>query len=241
MNALLNLLRKLLATLRDPASPVLRVLLGGGAGGALGVMAGTMLGEITTDWWRIIVPCVALGAGAAFIAVFVLLGIKTEDVHRCCGVALMAGFFWQPVFAAGKDYLINKDQREAEVQVAKKDGELKTVLGDLRQSPTNAELVAQAGALADSLTRETADLRRGSLKSQTQSTVVRTIDALAAVTANHQQPGAAAALLTVAETAYLTGNRTVADKARAQVERLTVPPELALRKMRITNSAVGLR
>ena len=234
-----TLLKSFFALLHNPQRPVARVLLGGAAGGALGMMAGTMLGEITADWWRIIVPCVALGAGAAFIAVFVLLGIKTEDVHRCCGVALLAGFFWQPVFAAGKDYLSNTGERKAEQRAAKGNEELEEVLTQLVKTPSNAVLVAQAGVLAQSLTRETADLRRNSLKSRAQGTVAQTIDVLA-IKAEQKQPAAANALFNVAETAIRTGNRAVAEKARLQVERVpvTANSELQVRKLEIMQAPV---
>ncbi len=221
---------------------MLRVILSGAAGGALGVMAGTMLGEIATDWWRIIGPSVALGAGAAFVAVFVLLGIKTEDVHRCCGVALLAGFFWQPVFAAGKDYLSNTGERAAEQRATKGNEELEQVLAKLVKTPTNAELVAEAGVLAQSLTRETTDLRRTSVKTRAQFNVAQAIDALA-VPAAKQQPAAANALFNVAETAIRNGNHTLAEKARVQVERVPVSAssELQARKLEIMKAPVGLR
>lgn len=220
--------------LGDPQRPVPRVVLSGAAGGALGVMAGALLGELSGAWYQIIVPSVALGAGAAFAAVFVLLGIKTEDVHRCCGVALLAGFFWQPVFAAGKDYLLNSEERETEKRVVQTTEELDQVTANLRKSPTNAELVAQAGTLAQNLTRETADLRRGGVKSRTQASIAQSLDVLA-ISAEKQPPVAAGALLNVAETAIRTGNRTVADKARVQVERvpLTSNTELQARKLKI--------
>ena len=98
MKAFLNLLMALLA---DPQKPAARVLVFGAAGGALAVMAGIVLDELKQDWYVVLLPYLALGAGAAFAAVFVLLGVKTEDVWRCCGVALLAGFFWRPVFDAG--------------------------------------------------------------------------------------------------------------------------------------------
>lgn len=237
---MIEALRKMLGVLGDPEQPVLRVLVSGAVGGALGVIAGSFLGELTNDWWRIIAPSAALGAGAAFAAVFVLLGIKTEDVHRCCGIALLAGFFWQPVFDAGKEYLLNTDARETEKQVVKDNAKLEDTNKQLANSPTNAQLATEAGLLAQNLTRDSADLRRSSLKSRAQSTVAQTIDVLGA-TAEKQPPVAANALLNVAETAIRSGNRTVAEKARSQVERVpfsaSAYPELQLRKLEVMKAA----
>ena len=111
MNAFLKWLTALLTA---PQKPVARVIVFGATVGALAVMAGMVLGELKQGWYAVIVPYLALGTGAAFATVFDLLVIKTEDVLRCCGVALLAGFFWCPVFDAGKDYFLNQPERAAE-------------------------------------------------------------------------------------------------------------------------------
>lgn len=110
-------MKTFLASLFAVDRPALRVVVFGAVGGALGVRAGGVAGELTARWsWLLAAP--VLGAGAAFVSVFVLLGIKTEDVLRCCGVALLAGFFWPPVFNAGKDYLAHATEREKAAQAA---------------------------------------------------------------------------------------------------------------------------
>jgi hypothetical protein len=213
-------LKWLLALLANPEKPVARVIGFGAAGGALGVTAGTVLGELTQAWYAALIPYMALGAGAAFAAVFVLLGIKTEDVLRCCGVALLAGFFWRPVFDAGKDYLLNQPERAAEAETAKVTETLDSTLAKLVSGPTNTALIEKAGTLAETLTRETAELRRSPANTRAQFAVTRALDVLEDH-AKKGHPAALGAVVSVAETAATTGNRTVAEKARLQLA--TIP------------------
>jgi len=218
MKAFLNLLMALLA---DPQKPAARVLVFGAAGGALAVMAGIVLDELKQDWYVVLIPYLALGAGAAFAAVFVLLGVKTEDVWRCCGVALLAGFFWRPVFDAGKEYFLSQPERAAEAETAKVADKLDDTLNSLVQAPTNTVLIEQAGSLAETLTRETAELRPSRVKSRSQFSVARAMDLLE----NRAEKGHSAALgavAGVAEAAATSGNRPVAEKARIQLTRIPV-------------------
>jgi hypothetical protein len=219
-------LKWFMALLADPHKPVVRVIVFGAVGGVLAVMAGMVQGELKPDWYLalLLFPCLALGAGAAFAAVFVLLGIKTEDVWRCCGVALLAGFFWRPVFEAGKDYLLNADDRAAAAESAKVTKTLETTLGTLAtstNSSTNTFLIEQAGTLAETLTSETGELRRGSLKTRAQFAIIRAMDVLADH-ADKGRPAAVAAAAKVVETAATTGTRSVADKAWVHLTRVPV-------------------
>jgi hypothetical protein len=210
-----------LASLFHVDKPATRVIVFGAVGGALGVLASGVAGELTGRWWLLASP--ALGAGAAFIAVFVLLGIKTEDVLRCCGVALLAGFFWQPVFAAGKDYLANATQREKEAQVAETADELEAVSKQIKASPTNSDaLVEKAAALTEDLTRDTADLRPSATKMRAQSAINTAVGQLRQQAVDKGQPAAQAAVTSVAETALNHGNMAVADKARRELARVPV-------------------
>ena len=226
-----TLLKSLAALLVAPEKPATRVICFGAAGGALGVTAGTVLGELTQAWYAVLVPHMALGAGAAFAAVFVLLGIKTEDVLRCCGVALLAGFFWRPVFDAGKDYLLNQPERVAEAETTMVTDKLDTALASLAQTPTNAALIEKAGTLAETLTRQTADLRRSPAKTRAQFAVTRAVGVLAD-RAEKGNPAAFGAVVNVAETAATTGNRAVAETARTQIPRLPTTTNATLENKR---------
>jgi hypothetical protein len=224
---MLTFLKWLIALLADPNKPVARVVIFGAAGGALGVTAGAVLNELTHAWYAVMIPYMALGAGAAFAAVFVLLGIKTEDVLRCCGVALLAGFFWRPVFEAGKDYLMNQDERAAEAETAKVTEKLDTTLASLVTSPTNNVLIERAGTLAEALTRQAPELRRSPVKTRAQFTATRAVDVLSdrAEKGNHAAMGA---VVNVADTAVSAGNRTIAETARMQITRLPPTTNTAL-------------
>jgi hypothetical protein len=214
--------KRLVALLANPERPVARVLGFGAAGGALGVTAGTVLGELAQAWYAVLIPCMALGAGAAFAAVFVLLGIKTEDVLRCCGVALLAGFFWRPVFEAGKDYLLNQPERAAEAETAKATDALDSTLAKLVSAPSDSALIEQAGTLTETLTRETAELRRSPAKTRAQITAMRAMNVLGGQ-AEKGHPTAVGAVVSLAETAVATGNLTAAEKARVQLMRTPDP------------------
>lgn len=235
-------LKWLMALLADPQKPVTRVIVFGAAGGALAVMAGMVLGELKQPWYVVLIPYLALGAGAAFAAVFVLLGIKTEDVWRCCGVALLAGFFWRPVFDAGKEYLLNQPERVAEAEAAEITRTLGHTLASLANAPTNTALIKRAGNLAETLTRETAELRRSPVKTRAQFTVTRAMDVLEDH-AEKGQPAALGAVVSVAETAATTGNRTVADKARIQLTRIpaTTNAQLEARRKEIMTRLPPMR
>ena len=221
----------LITLLADPKKPGLRVVIFGATGGLLAVMAGCVFNELPQEWYTLLIPYLALGAGAAFAAVFVLLGIDTEDVRRCCGVALLAGFFWRPVFDAGKDYLLNADERTAAAEASKTADKLDSTITSLNASPTNTALIEKAGRLTDALTLETAELRRGSVKTRAQATASRAMDLLA-THAEKGHPAAVEAVVSVAETAANTGNRQVAEKARTQLPRLPATTNNALETRR---------
>lgn len=214
-------LKQFMTLIGHPEKPVTRVVFFGAVGGILAVLSALVLGELKHPWYFILIPYLALGAGAAFVSVFVLLGIKTEDVWRCCGIALLAGFFWQPVFEAGKEYVLNQPERAAEAETARNTQTLEDLLGQLANSPTNTVLIKQAGNLAATITRETAVVRDSAVKTRAQSTLARTLNQLS-VQADQGQPAALVAVAEVAETAATTGNRPVAEKAWTQISRIPV-------------------
>jgi hypothetical protein len=209
-------LKQFIARVEDPQKPVVRVVVFGAAGGALAVLSALALGELTESWKFLLFPYIALGSGAAFVSVFVLLGIKTEDVWRCCGVALLAGFFWRPVFDAGKEYLLSQPERAAKADAAENTRKLEDVNMKLDSSPTNIALLKQAGDLAEIITRDTAAIRPSAVRSRAQSTVTRTLDLLGDQ-AGKGQSSALVAVADVAETAATTGNHAVADKAWTKI------------------------
>jgi len=230
-------LNRVASLLTDPQRPVMRVTLFGAAGGFLAVLSGMVLGELKDSWLFVLLPYIALGAGAAFIAVFVLLGIKTEDVWRCCGIALLAGFFWQPVFVAAKEYLLSQPERVAEAETASSTRKLNGLLTELEKSPTNTALIRQTGRVAESLTAETANLRDSSVKTRAELSVSRTLDVLTDQ-ADQGHGVAMEAVADVAETAVAVRSRPVSQKAVTQLRRIprTVNPTFEAKRTNVITS-----
>ena len=75
----------------------------GAVGGLLGwgfALWLDMPGHIGERWDLLL--SVALGAGASVIFVFVIANTDRTDGPRLIGLALLAGFFWEPVWEAGR-------------------------------------------------------------------------------------------------------------------------------------------
>jgi hypothetical protein len=90
----------------------------GAAGGLLGWLFGLWIGDAPRiHTW--VDPCisVALGAGAGAVFVFLIANTDRADRARLFTLALLAGFFWQPVWEGGRG-LINHHIQEARVQEA---------------------------------------------------------------------------------------------------------------------------
>jgi len=231
----LNWLKHLLS---DPSRPLWRVLFFGAVGGALGLAAALVLGEekfIASEekqsWFLLVCAYCSLGAGAALVAVFALAGTDAKEVLRCCAVALLAGFFWRPVFDAGKGYLLVQEERQQETEAAKTMEKLEKVNEELNQSPTNVALVNEGSALAATLSQQTAALRKSSLKPQANLTVTRYLDVVS-TRAGINDTNALRAVERVADEAERAGNNTAALRAQQALVKIPVATNHPAYKMR---------
>src|SRR5262245_46158367 len=91
-----------------------RVLLCGMVGGLLAFLHDVVDGGLDTPWLLALAQNLLMGAGAAFASIYVLLGTNTAELLRTCGIALLAGYAWDPVFEAGKEYVLAEPERQIE-------------------------------------------------------------------------------------------------------------------------------
>jgi hypothetical protein len=231
----LNWLKQLLS---DPNRPLWRVLFFGAVGGALGLAAALVLGEeklLSSEgeksWFLLVCAYCALGAGAALVAVFALAGTDAKEVLRCCAVALLAGFFWRPVFDAGKGYLLVQEERQQEAEAAKTKVELEKVSEKLIESPTNVALINEGSALAATLSQQAAGLRKSSLKPQANLTVTRYLDVVA-TRANINDTNALRAVERVADEAERAGNAAATMRAQQALRKIPVATNHPAYKLR---------
>jgi hypothetical protein len=221
----LNWLKQLLS---DPNRPFWRVLFFGAVGGGLGLAAALVLrennhvsGEEERSWFFLLCANVALGAGAALVAVFALAGTKADDVYRCCALALLAGFFWRPVFDAGKGYLLIQEERQQEANVIETMSKLEKVNEELKKSSTNPALINEGSALAAALSQQTAALRNSPVKPRANLTVTRYLDTVS-TRAGTNNVDALDAVERVADVAERAGNAPATFRAHETLLRIPV-------------------
>lgn len=98
---------------------LLHVLFAGTLGGALSWAFGVYLGLATRVSWFVAIPLsAALGAGAAVVFVFLIANTDRTDRPRLLALALLAGFFWQPVWEGGRA-IIERQTDERRVEKAR--------------------------------------------------------------------------------------------------------------------------
>ena len=97
------------------------VALFGAIGGLLGCIFGfyTKSGSLSYGWLEFPI-WIVLGSGASIIFVFVIANADREDQKRLLAVALLSGFFWQPVWEGSRSLVDNrlKDYRQVEAKQA---------------------------------------------------------------------------------------------------------------------------
>lgn len=216
MNALLQRLQSLLANTQSSA---VRILCCGALGGLLATVRAASDGTGTETGFLEVARDVLMGAGAAFVAIYVLLGTNTQEVLRSCGVALLAGHFWSPIFDAGKEYVLAAPERAAEPAVAAATETLEKAVGKLEGSSGTAEDIKSAGNLAESLTDRIADLRSGAVKSRAQSAIARSLDAISAKAAANEA-GVLDAIERVGDAAIRTANPRVLERTGLALGKL---------------------
>jgi hypothetical protein len=170
-------------------------------------------------WYGALVPSSLMGAAAAFVAVFVLLGTNTQEILRVSGVALLAGHFWSPVFEAGKEYVLAQPEREVEAAVAADTAKLTDGTAQLDKSSGDANLARNAGRLAESLTDQVAYMRPGAAKAKAQAAIARSLDVIGAK-AQKDDAEALSLIESVGETAARTGNQRISERCVSNIGRI---------------------
>lgn len=212
-------LQRILSQLANPQSSAARILCCGALGGLLAALRAAADDTAGALGFLDLARDVLMGAGAAFVAIYVLLGTNTQEVLRSCGVALLAGHFWAPIFDAGKEYVLAAPERAAEPAVAADTATLEKAVGKLEGSTGTAEDIRAAGNLAESLTDRIADLRSGAVKSRAQSVIARSLDAISAKAATNES-GALDVLEKVGDAAIRTANPRVLERTGIALGRL---------------------
>jgi hypothetical protein len=216
-----ELVRRFEAWAADTKSPVTRVLCCGAIGGVLAVCDGAMQSGQGLPWGLALVLNLFMGAAAAFVAVYVLLGTDTKEILRASGVALLAGHFCAPVFEAGKEYVLAQPDWAADASAAADTDELSSGTAKLESGATDANLIRKTGQQAESLAEQVAYLRPGPVKTRALAALSRSIDAIGAK-AGKDDADAFGSVANVGEIAARSGNQRLSEKAWTSISRIPV-------------------
>ncbi|MBX3744078.1 MAG: hypothetical protein KF833_02105 [Verrucomicrobiae bacterium] len=216
--------------LSDPGRPFWRVLLFGAAGGALGLISAALSNTVQVAWFPVEPSWIsllgahcALGAGAALVAVFVLTGIDAKDVLRCCGVALLAGYLWDPVFRLGSSYIRLKEEQNETLaaDISRSEMQMRLVIRQLEASPTDPALIGEGGDLAARLTRQAAEVRSRAVRAAAELSVNRYVHLLKS-TPGTNNIAAIRALDRLDREASAVGHVSISAVAREAIEMIPV-------------------
>jgi hypothetical protein len=89
----------------------------GSAGGFLGWLASLLVQPTAERVWYLPLLSLLLGAGAALVFVFVIANTDRADRQRLWTLALLAGFFWEPVWEGARAFVIREIEEEAIARV----------------------------------------------------------------------------------------------------------------------------
>jgi hypothetical protein len=89
----------------------------GSAGGFLGWLASLLVQPEAERVWYLPWLSLLLGAGAALVFVFVIANTDRADRQRLWTLALLAGFFWEPVWEGARAFVIREIEEEAIARV----------------------------------------------------------------------------------------------------------------------------
>jgi hypothetical protein len=89
----------------------------GSAGGILGWLASLLVQPEAERVWYLPLLSLLLGAGAALVFVFVIANTDRADRQRLSTLALLAGFFWEPVWEGARAFVIREIEEEAIARV----------------------------------------------------------------------------------------------------------------------------
>lgn len=175
------------------------VLLVGGAGGALSWLFTLAAGlpRVVTPWWAAAAIGIPLGAGAAFVGVY-LANSSPAPPARCLAFALLCGFSWRPVLEAGSAVVAQKAQmqqaRLAAAPLLERAARVQTDLGAAKSTESTVEAVREAGSIASGLvaTSGSATLVDPDLAAKLQIEAARTLTVAARQAAATNDPAVAA-------------------------------------------------
>jgi len=204
-----------------PKYPATRVLVCGTLGGVLGILRDAVDGGFEATWYLVIVQNLLMGACAAFVAIYVLLGSNTEDLLRTCGVALVAGYSWAPVFDAGKEYVLAQPERAAEATAAAETDALSRGTEKLEDGAADANLVRKTGQQAKSLSDQVESLRPGPVKTRALAVLGRSVDAISAK-AGKDDEDALDSVGHVGEMAARSGHDVLSKRAWSSISKIPV-------------------
>lgn len=142
--------------LPDRVGP-LHVLGVGAVGGALSWVFAITIGvrPVLNQVWLAVPATMLLGAGAAYIGVYLLASSDTAQVHRCLAFALVCGVAWKPVWDAGTalvDQTTRQHRLYAEAtRLEVRSREVTRALAETSAAAT-PQIVAEAGKVSLQLT-----------------------------------------------------------------------------------------
>lgn len=88
------------------------VALFGAAGAVLAVLASLLLNPMAEPVGYVLLLSTALGAGAGLVFVFAIANTDRTDRPRMLTLALVAGFFWEPVWEGARALVVSQLEEE---------------------------------------------------------------------------------------------------------------------------------
>lgn len=114
-----------------------RVIIPGAIGGFLGWLFGVMgQAEPKVNPVADAFIGVLLGAGASYIFVYLIANANRDDTARLIGLALLSGFFWEPVWSMSSD-LIDREQEKSQTRQAEESFETASLLLEKAKEETD--------------------------------------------------------------------------------------------------------
>jgi hypothetical protein len=198
---------------------LVRVLLAGGVGGAVGWIYGETLGQglgLSPLW--AIPASIVLGSGAVLIGLLLANNDRT-DLTRAVAFAFACGVFWQPLYEAGKAYVERLPEIKKEAKAAEAAEVLDTELVGLAAGPVaGPKAVVEVGQATTALIAAASRVNDPELRADYERRVSRAVETIA-----HAQVPAEQKVEVLADVSRLAaekGQTTVAVDA-VRVKRLT--------------------
>jgi hypothetical protein len=156
----------------------------GSAGGFLGWLASLLVQPTAERVWYLPLISLVLGAGAALVFVFVLANTDRADRQRLWSLALLAGFFWEPVWQGARAFVVREIEEEevARVETAlDRAAELATEAAETRDLATRQALLREMQGEIARAAVQTESIDTLSGKNRAQAAAARLAVSLAAL------------------------------------------------------------